>query len=80
MNAAIATEFEGRANADIVLAEELIGNHVDPPIDVHRTRTRNEDNVLSQDDLAAARQLRSSLEAMTNAEAVQHLASRTPTR
>ena len=80
MNAAIATEFEGRANADIVLAEELIRNHVDPPIDVHRTRTRNEDNVLSQDDLAAARQLRSSLEAMTNAEAVQHLASRTPTR
>jgi transcription termination factor Rho len=80
MNSAIAAEFAGRANADVVLDEALIRNHVDPPFDVRHTRTRDEDTVLTGDELAAARELRAVLEPMTNADAVQHLLAHPPTR
>jgi transcription termination factor Rho len=80
MNSAITAEFAGRANADVVLDEVLIRSHVDPPFDVRRTRTRDEDTVLTGDELAAARELRAVLEPMTNADAVQHLLAHPPTR
>ncbi len=61
MNDVIAEEFQGKANCEIVLDRQLAEMHLFPAINLHRTGTRREDNLLPTEDLAKLRKLRRSL-------------------
>lgn len=58
VDAAIAEEFKGKSNAEIVLDAALASLHVYPPIDVRRSGTRREDNLLTGEAVEALRALR----------------------
>jgi transcription termination factor Rho len=60
VNDIIVEEFSGKANCEIVLDPRLAEQHVYPALDLGRTGTRREDNLLSEAEAARLRRLRAS--------------------
>ncbi len=82
VNDVIHDEFAGRANCDIVLDRHLAELHVVPAIDVVRTGTRMEDNLMEGDELDTVRRLRRTIDGEDTAralEALLELIQRSPT-
>lgn len=73
MNDVITEEFRGRGNSEIVLDRELAGLHVYPALDIARTRTRREDNLLGRAELEAVRRLRRKLEGSSTRERLEQV-------
>jgi transcription termination factor Rho len=73
MNDVISDEFKGKANAEIVLSEELAGLHVYPAIDIAHTGTRREDLLLDPRELEKIHRLRKELSKLSRAEALEKL-------
>jgi transcription termination factor Rho len=72
-NDAIVEEFAGKANCEIVFDRHLAELHVDPALDVARTGTRSEDNLLPPDALAVVRKLRRQCDAGDPAATLERL-------
>lgn len=73
INDVIIEEFAGKANSEIVLDPELAALHVYPALDVMRTGTRREDNLMSEDEAEKLRRLRASLVTMDRRAALERL-------
>lgn len=73
-DAALAEEIAQIANSEIVLTRELANAHVDPPIDVRLSRTRNDDLLLGEAELRRAREQRAALSARSSLEVAATLA------
>jgi len=69
----IGEEFQDRANAEIVVHQDLCETHGDLGIDVFRTRTRWEDNPLGRDRQQRLRELRAGLAGLSAADALTRL-------
>ncbi len=73
MDAAIAEEFRGRGNSEIVLDRHLAELHVYPALDLARTGTRREDNLLPGAQLDKIRQLRRKIDVGSTRESLEKL-------
>ncbi len=73
MNDVICEEFMGKANSEIVLDHHLVNLHIYPAIDIKRSGTRREDNLLSKENLERLRKLRSSLDGLSEEKALEKL-------
>ena len=73
MNDAIAEEFAGKGNCEIVLDRQLAEQHVYPALDTARTGTRREDILLPPDQLGKVRRLRGELAELVARERLQKL-------
>jgi len=73
MDTAIAEEFRGKSNAEIVFDRELANMHVYPAIDVHQTGTRREDTLFDAKEIVAIRRLRKALSSLDRATALERL-------
>ncbi len=80
MDQIIGEEFSDRANAEIVVHEELCELHGHLGIDVSRTRTRREDNPTDPDRQRQLQELRSDLAGQPAATALTRLLQQVPPR
>jgi len=62
MDEVIFNEFKGTGNLEIVLSSELANHRVWPAIDLQQSGTRNEDLLLSEDEIAVGVRLRKKLQ------------------
>ena len=72
---AIAEEFANKANCEISLAPHLVELRLEPPVDPHRSSTRNEPTLLSEPVLEGTRHLRRKLAELEPAAALEALLS-----
>lgn len=73
VNDVIAEEFRGKANCEIVLDPHLAELHFLLPVDIARTATRLEDNLLPPGELAKLRTLRRRLDRLDAAAGLEEL-------
>jgi transcription termination factor Rho len=73
VNDVIVEEFRGKANSEIVLDRHLAELHFAPAIDVARTGTRLEDNLLEPAELEQVRALRRRIDAAEPARSLETL-------
>ena len=73
INDVIVEEFAGKANCEIVFDKHLAELHVVPALDVARTGTRSEDNVLPAAELAKVRALRRRVDQADKAKTLEGL-------
>ena len=73
VNDVIVEEFRGRGNSEIVLDRNLAELHVYPALDIARTGTRREDNLLTEAQLKRVRRLRRKLDGYSTRESLEQV-------
>ena len=76
MDEVIYEEFKGTGNMELVLSREIADRRVFPAIDLNKSSTRKEEELLSDTELNRVYLLRNFLADMPPAEAIEFLLSR----
>ncbi len=75
MDEMIYEEFKATGNMDLVLSRELAERGVFPAVDIHRSSTRHQELLFTEEELQAIFQLRRALSAMDTLDATETLIS-----
>jgi transcription termination factor Rho len=73
MDEMIYEEFKATGNMDLVLSRELAERGIFPAVDIHRSSTRHQELLFSNEELQGVWQLRRALAAMEPADALETL-------
>jgi transcription termination factor Rho len=73
MDDVIFEEFKGRGNMEVYLDRKLADRRVFPAVDMHRTGTRKEELLLTQDELNKTWILRKVLSSLSPVDAMELL-------
>lgn len=76
VDTAIAGEFKGKSNSEIVLNDELANLHLYPAVDVRHSGTRHETNLLDESEVEQLRALRRELTAQDMLGAYEDIVAR----
>ena len=73
MDDMIYEEFKATGNMDLVLSRELAERGVFPAVDIHRSSTRHQELLFSDEEMQAVWQLRRAVAAMETVDASETL-------